>query len=153
MTYQREIPSKEEIEGLSNSDIMIKYNVSKQTAQSWRRRYGFSLKRRDALPVPPKEELEKLRLSEAAVKYQVSIGTIQNWRRVLGIKGKKWIAKYKIAEQCQAEDRNERMRAVFPYLTDVQISRAFKISRERVRQIRNEMNVDYVWKIEKDGGN
>lgn len=146
--------TEEEYTTLTPMEISQKHNVSLAYVYTLRKLKGFSsnkeFKRNNVLA--SNKELSELTLIEIGNKYSVSTSIVREWRAKKGIKplskGKAY--KDKIIDNLSAINklkmlnRTTRLVGALPYLRDIELARAFNLSRERVRQIRNTYSVPCV---------
>lgn len=156
MTNKKAVPPKNELEALTVAEAMVRYGVSMTTVYRWMRSYGMVERQeyRPPLPeTPPREELAGLTLAEISQRWGVSTVTAQKWRSELGMsssaKRESGLDKLKeelrmTKENAEKTERNLRMAAAMPFLSNTELAKAFGVSAERVRQIRERIGIVYV---------
>ena len=122
--------------------------------------YRVSLKIKDypkarikGIPSPHRQELEGLTVAEIMKRFDVVRGTATKWLRnyqITPAKDQRIEGLKDTIEGLELKLRNMRMLYAMPFLRDVEIARAFNISRERVRQIRNKHNIPCVIRMKED---
>lgn len=139
MPSRKPIPPRELLTGKTYRDIMAEFGVSANTVYDWLAIYDIAVKKYDTkIPLPDKAELEILTVKQAINKYRVSSTLIYHWRRRLGIKTRP--QRKAMPKPVKIDKRLKRIITVLPLLTDSEIAGAFKLSRERIGQIRAGIN-------------
>jgi len=137
-------PSPEDVQTMSERELVEKYGCAFSTASRWRTKAGAT-KTRYIIPIPPREDIENLTVTEAAKKYGVSEVTAHRWLRYYGITcwSRRDTLKRLKSKIAALETLNSDMRivAAMPFLTDAELGRAFNMTREAMRQKRNKFGV------------
>ena len=152
--------TEEQIQDLSKLDtyqLKDKYGWSSSKVGNYRTRYyvkDYPHVRRPKKVIPPRNEISQMTLEEVMDKYNVCLDTAKNWfsQRKIPYKYRRYdfkdIIKNKDKEIKDLKHyiRNMRMVYSMPFMRDAELARAFNLSRERVRQIRNTYQVSLCFK-------
>ncbi len=149
MSAKIKVPPVEDLKGLTPVQIAFKFKVSYSTAQGWLTFYGIyqkgmGIKRSPkSKPIPPKEKLENKSLSQIMAENKIGPFTAHKWLAFYNLEtDHNFLLQKKNMEQSRMIERYRKIGfygPAFLVLTDAQLARAFHLSRERIRQIRNKM--------------
>lgn len=132
------------LQSLKYDEAASFFGVSIATINVWRRRLGISrVNKARRIPVPDslsKEAAESRPISDTALEYGVSVSTARRWMNELGCKTRNYVR----AETCKRRRESERncserwsfYAPAFVVMTDAEVARALRVSRERIRQVR-----------------
>jgi transposase len=146
MPAKKLIPPREQLLNKTGREIAKEFNVCQKTAYTWlyildipiaNHAYGKKF-------IPAKGEIEHLSYKQLCAKYNISINTAIKWRKKYDIYcNRKRSKKLIIAQTKMNEKQKTRLNKVIkclPILSDSEIARAIRLSRERVGQIRASIN-------------
>jgi len=139
-----------DLKRLNTVQMSDKYDLSSSNINNLRAKYNikdYPRMRKKKENIPSVDKLENKTLQEVMKEYGVCRSTASRWFRERGIpwrlSEKNKYLKYEILK-LKKQNRLLRIAAVFPFMTNAQIARAYGYSRERIRQFRNELGIPYV---------
>lgn len=140
---------KKDLKNMTSEELEKKYGWIPSQVCQLRRRFGvksFPRLRKEKIPMPLPSELEGKTLRQVQEKYNISRGTAIQWFGSRGVRPDKpsYDSYRDIIKSYKKLIKHLRMAMIFPYMTNAEIGRAFEMSRERVRQIRNGLGIDYI---------
>lgn len=139
---------KEDLKNMDSTQLEEKYGWIPSKVSRLRRDLGikgYPLVRKEKIPVPKADELEGKTLREVQEEFDVCRKTAIQWFSTRSVSYTRKDEKYnKEIARLKKIIKMLRLAFIFPYLRDAEIARAFKMSREGVRQIRKKLGINYI---------